>query len=149
VRVSPTDTMILPLLFGTKPAAVEEFEKLRDAYNKAYEKEWLEYCDMPTSDYSSDYAPREWEKMMSYAYDVLYLPVHKENVLYYDLYQKVNEVFSATGQTYGGRCSTAAFLIESLIRDAAYKLEHGTAVYIEEADDAEADAEPVDKVKTE
>ena len=86
---------------------------------------------------------------MRYAYDVLYLPVHKENVLYYDLYQKVNEVFSATGQTYGGRCSTAAFLIESLIRDAAYKLEHGTAVYIEEADEAEADAEPVDKVKTE
>ena len=50
VRVSPTDTMILPLLFGTKPAAVEEFEKLRDAYNKAYEKEWVVYCDLPSSD---------------------------------------------------------------------------------------------------
>ncbi len=146
MRVSPTDTMILPLLFGTKPDAVEEFEKLRDAYHKAYEKEWLDYCDMPTSDYSSDYAPREWEKMMNYAYGVLYLPLHKENVLYHDLYQKVSDMVSATGQTYGGRCSTAVFLIESLIRDATYKLEHGTAVYVEETDEAEA--EPADKVDT-
>lgn len=133
VRISPAIIMILPLLFGTKPAAVEEFEKLLVAYNAAYDKEWLDYCDMPaSSDYSCDYASPEWDKMMMYAYNVLYFPMHKENVLYKDLYDKVASVFASTGKTYGGRCYVTVSLLEGLIRDATWKLEHGTAVYRED-----------------
>ncbi len=123
--------MILPLLYGTMPSAVEEFDKLYDAYNKAYEKEWLKHCDMPSSGYSCGYASSEWNKMMGYGYNILYMPMHKENVLYNDLYQKVADVFNATGKTYVGTCYITGSLIESLICDANYKLKHGTVIYHE------------------